>query len=57
MVAAIIWQLEDMTVWLTWSFMERVLWLVALIGLGAVVYLISLVTLGVRLKDVKAATE
>jgi putative peptidoglycan lipid II flippase len=57
MVAAILWQLEEMSVWLTWSFMERVMWLVALIALGAGAYLITLLCLGVRLKDLKAATE
>ncbi|WP_194437625.1 murein biosynthesis integral membrane protein MurJ [Vibrio fluminensis] len=57
MVAAILWQLEEMSVWLTWSFAERVMWLAALIGLGAGVYLICLLVLGVRLKDLKAATE
>ena len=57
MVAAILWKLEDMAIWLQWSFLERVIWLMALIGLGAVVYLITLLILGVRLKDLKAATE
>ena len=57
MVAAILWQLEEMNVWLTWSLLERVLWLTALIGLGAGVYLVTLLVLGVRLKDLKAATE
>ena len=57
MVAAILWQLEEMSVWLTWSLFERVMSLIALIGLGAGVYLISLIIMGVRLKDLKAATE
>ncbi len=57
MVAAILWQLEEMSVWLTWSFMERVFTLAMLIGFGAVVYLVSLLVMGIRLKDLKAATE
>jgi putative peptidoglycan lipid II flippase len=57
MVAAILWQLEDMSVWLTWSFVERVTGLALLIGLGAAAYLATLLLLGVRLKDLKAATE
>ncbi|OAJ95995.1 murein biosynthesis integral membrane protein MurJ [Vibrio bivalvicida] len=57
MVAAILWQLEEMNVWLTWSLLERVLCLTALIGLGAGIYLATLLVLGVRLKDLKAATE
>ena len=57
MVAAILWQLEDMSVWLTWSLFERVMSLTILIGLGAGVYLVSLLIMGVRLKDLKAATE
>lgn len=55
MVASIVWQLEDMTVWLEWGFMTRVLGLAGLIGLGALVYLMSLLVLGVRLHDLKAA--
>jgi putative peptidoglycan lipid II flippase len=46
-----------MAVWLSWSLSERVMWLTMLIGLGAVVYLVTLVIMGVRLKDLKAATE
>ncbi|MDC5820956.1 murein biosynthesis integral membrane protein MurJ [Vibrio europaeus] len=57
MVGAILWQLEEMNVWLTWTLLERVMWLTALIGLGAAVYLLSLLIMGVRLKDLKAATE
>jgi putative peptidoglycan lipid II flippase len=57
MVAAIMWQLEDMSVWLSWSLGQRVMWLSMLIGLGAGVYLVALLVMGVRLKDLKAATE
>ncbi len=57
MVAAILWKLEDMSVWLTWSFHYRALMLAMLIALGAVVYLITAFALGLRLKDLKAATE
>ncbi|WP_425653202.1 murein biosynthesis integral membrane protein MurJ [Vibrio campbellii] len=57
MVAAILWQLEDMSVWLDWSFAHRSGVLGMLIGLGAVVYLTVVFLLGVRLKDLKAGTE
>ncbi|AYF18848.1 multidrug transporter MurJ [Vibrio parahaemolyticus] len=57
MVAAILWQLEDMSVWLEWSFAHRSGMLGMLIGLGAAVYLAVLFLTGVRLKDLKAGTE
>jgi putative peptidoglycan lipid II flippase len=57
MVAAILWQLEDMSVWLDWSFAHRSGVLAMLIGLGAAVYLAVVFLLGVRLKDLKAGTE
>ncbi|EHR6440657.1 TPA: murein biosynthesis integral membrane protein MurJ [Vibrio parahaemolyticus] len=57
MVAAILWQLEDMSVWLEWSFAHRSGMLGMLIGLGAVVYLAVLFLTGVRLKDLKAGTD
>ncbi|MGI2970005.1 murein biosynthesis integral membrane protein MurJ, partial [Vibrio alginolyticus] len=56
MVAAILWQLEDMSVWLGWSFAHRSAVLGMLIGLGAVVYLVVLFLTGARLKDLKAGT-
>ncbi|ELC9555833.1 murein biosynthesis integral membrane protein MurJ [Vibrio alginolyticus] len=57
MVAAILWQLEDMSVWLGWSFTHRSAVLGMLIGLGAVVYLVVLFLTGARLKDLKAGTD
>ncbi|HDM8184249.1 TPA: murein biosynthesis integral membrane protein MurJ [Vibrio harveyi] len=57
MVAAILWQLEDMSVWLDWSFAYRSGVLGMLIALGAGVYLAVVFLLGVRLKDLKAGTE
>ncbi|MEF1338509.1 murein biosynthesis integral membrane protein MurJ, partial [Vibrio rotiferianus] len=57
MVAAILWQLEDMPVWLNWSFAHRSGVLGMLIALGASVYLAVVFLLGVRLKDLKAGTE
>ncbi|WP_050923217.1 murein biosynthesis integral membrane protein MurJ [Vibrio harveyi] len=57
MVAAILWQLEDMSVWLDWSFAHRSGVLGMLIALGAGVYLAVGFSLGVRLKDLKAGTE
>ncbi|EHW0692788.1 murein biosynthesis integral membrane protein MurJ [Vibrio parahaemolyticus] len=57
MVAAILWQLEDMSVWLEWSFAHRSGMLGMLIGLGAAVYLAVLFLTGVRFKDLKAGTD
>ncbi|MCX8885822.1 murein biosynthesis integral membrane protein MurJ [Vibrio parahaemolyticus] len=57
MVAAILWQLEDMSVWLEWSFAHRSGMLGMLIGLGAAIYLAVLFLTGVRLKDLKAGTD
>ncbi|MBE4226307.1 murein biosynthesis integral membrane protein MurJ [Vibrio parahaemolyticus] len=57
MVAVILWQLEDMSVWLEWSFAHRSGMLGMLIGLGAAVYLAVLFLTGVRLKDLKAGTD
>ncbi|EJG1650659.1 murein biosynthesis integral membrane protein MurJ [Vibrio parahaemolyticus] len=57
MVAAILWQLEDMSVWLEWSFAHRSGMLGMLIGLGVAVYLAVLFLTGVRLKDLKAGTD
>ncbi|HHF2996106.1 murein biosynthesis integral membrane protein MurJ [Vibrio diabolicus] len=57
MVAAILWQLEDMSVWLDWGFAHRSGVLGMLIGLGAVVYLVVLFLTGARLKDLKAGTD
>ncbi|HHX8283085.1 TPA: murein biosynthesis integral membrane protein MurJ [Vibrio diabolicus] len=57
MVAAVLWQLEDMPVWLDWSFAHRSGVLGMLIALGAVVYLVVLFLTGARLKDLKAGTD
>lgn len=57
MVAAIGYATQEMAVWLTWSESYRVLMLIGLIALGAVVYLLSLLLLGIRLKHLKAATD
>ncbi|MFH4810919.1 murein biosynthesis integral membrane protein MurJ [Vibrio alginolyticus] len=57
MVAAILWQLEDMSVWLEWSFAHRSGMLGMLIGLGTAVYLVVLFLTGARLKDLKAGTD
>lgn len=57
MGGAIYWQLPEMSVWLSWSFSFRVIWLAGLIGLGAGVYLLTVLLLGVRLGQLKVATE
>lgn len=54
MVAIIDWQMADFEVWLQWSTSYRAMWLVGLIGLGAVVYLISALLFGIRMKHLKA---
>lgn len=54
MVAAIDWQMAEFDVWLQWSASYRVMWLVGLIGLGAAVYFISALVLGIRLKHLRA---
>ncbi|USD59939.1 murein biosynthesis integral membrane protein MurJ [Vibrio sp. SCSIO 43140] len=57
MVAVLQWQLQDMQQWLSWGLSERILTLTILIGLGGVTYLVALLILGIRPKDVKAATD
>ncbi|MDF2155457.1 murein biosynthesis integral membrane protein MurJ [Vibrio sp. CAU 1672] len=57
MVAVIVWQLDEMAVWLEWSFSYRAGMLALQIALGAAVYLIMVFLLGIRLKDLKAGTE
>ena len=54
---AIYYLLDDNSVWLTWRWFERLKHLFMLIGFGAVVYIISLLLMGVRLNDLKSATE
>jgi putative peptidoglycan lipid II flippase len=57
MVAVLLWQLQDMQQWLSWGLSERIVSLTVLIGLGGVTYLVALLILGIRPKDVKAATD
>ena len=57
MSLVIIYLLDDNSVWLAWQWLERVKHLFLLIGFGAVVYVISLLLMGVRLNDLKSATE
>ncbi|WP_428810917.1 murein biosynthesis integral membrane protein MurJ [Vibrio makurazakiensis] len=57
MVAVILWQLESMQQWLQWSFAHRAAMLSGLIGLGAIAYIATVLILGVRVKDLKAATD
>ncbi|MCG3759731.1 murein biosynthesis integral membrane protein MurJ [Vibrio cincinnatiensis] len=57
MVTAIYWQLEAMPVWLEWGLTQRTLTLSGLIVFGALAYLLSALLFGVRVKDLKAATE
>jgi putative peptidoglycan lipid II flippase len=57
MVAAILWQLDNMQQWLEWSFSQRALMLTGLIGLGGFVYIVSVLVLGIRVKHLKAATD
>ena len=57
MVAAILWQLENMDIWLSWSMTERVMVLALLIGFGGLVYIIAAVALGVRPHHLKASHD
>lgn len=57
MVLVLRWQLQDMQQWLTWGLTQRVYTLVGLILIGAVSYLVSLMIMGVRPRDLKAATD
>ncbi|WP_343299965.1 murein biosynthesis integral membrane protein MurJ [Vibrio sp. Of7-15] len=53
MSAVVYWILPEMAIWLDWSLMERVSTLTGLIALGAGVYLITLLILGVRLRHLR----
>ncbi|MEZ8105539.1 murein biosynthesis integral membrane protein MurJ [Vibrio cortegadensis] len=57
MVATVIWLLDDMSLWLTWNFSQRVLTLIYLIAAGAGSYLLTVLLLGLRLKDLKVGTD
>ncbi|NLS12237.1 murein biosynthesis integral membrane protein MurJ [Vibrio sp. SM6] len=57
MVAALLWQLDAMQVWVEWPLLTRIWQLSYLIGLGALAYLLIIVLLGVRPKQLKAGTE
>ncbi|PWI32071.1 murein biosynthesis integral membrane protein MurJ [Vibrio albus] len=53
MVAAVLWQLEAMPVWLGWSLTERAMMLALLIGFGGLVYVVTAVALGMRMRHLK----
>ncbi|EHU4913069.1 murein biosynthesis integral membrane protein MurJ [Vibrio vulnificus] len=57
MVTAILWQLDEMSVWLEWTTGHRTAMLTMLIGLGAIAYTACAFLLGIRVKDLKAGTE
>jgi putative peptidoglycan lipid II flippase len=57
MVVVLRWQLQDMQQWLSWGLSERIVSLTVLVGLGGLTYLVALLILGIRPKDVKAATD
>ncbi|EMK3268425.1 murein biosynthesis integral membrane protein MurJ [Vibrio vulnificus] len=57
MVTAILWQLDEMSVWLEWTTGHRAAMLTMLIGLGAIAYTACAFLLGIRVKDLKAGTE
>ncbi|EPU2894961.1 murein biosynthesis integral membrane protein MurJ [Vibrio vulnificus] len=57
MVAAILWQLDEMSVWLEWTTVHRAAMLTMLIGFGALAYVACAFLLGIRVKDLKAGTE
>ncbi|WP_375751235.1 murein biosynthesis integral membrane protein MurJ [Vibrio sp. HN007] len=55
MVAAILWQLDDINIWLTWSAMERVMMLGLMIGVGGLTYVVCAVLFGIRFRHLKAS--
>ncbi|MCL9775200.1 murein biosynthesis integral membrane protein MurJ [Vibrio sp. S4B1] len=57
MVAVVVWRLDDMQQWLSWGLPQRVTTLTMLIVLGGASYLFTLLLLGIRVKDLKAATD
>lgn len=57
LAAVLLWQSASITTWLSWGQAERSLTLFGLIALGALTYLLVLLFVGVRLKDLKAATD
>ncbi len=57
MAWALHWHLPPLAQWVQWSLVERVIQLLVHIGLGGAAYLLTLLALGWRLKDVKSATE
>ncbi|WP_428466331.1 murein biosynthesis integral membrane protein MurJ [Photobacterium minamisatsumaniensis] len=56
MVVMLLSVLPAMTQWLGWTLLMRVGWLVGLIGVGALVYLVSVLLLGVRPRHLRAAS-
>lgn len=57
MVATLSYFMPEILVWSEWGQFTRTWNLVLLIGLGAISYLMALMLLGVRAKDLKVATE
>ena len=57
MVAVVVWRLDDMQQWLSWGLAQRATTLTMLIVLGGATYLFTLLLLGIRVKDLKAATD
>jgi putative peptidoglycan lipid II flippase len=57
MIGVILWQLDNMQLWLDWGFNQRALTLTGLIALGAFAYIVSILFLGIRVKHLKAATD
>nr|WP_301338339.1 murein biosynthesis integral membrane protein MurJ [Vibrio sp. 99-8-1] len=57
MVAALLWQLPEMSQWLSWNIMERVMMLATLIGFGGLVYVVTALISGIRLNHLKAVTD
>lgn len=54
MVFVIQWQLQEMSVWLEWSLMDRIMVLAMLIGVGGLTYLFSALLLGIRPRHLRA---
>lgn len=50
MTSLLLWQLDDISIWIDWSFRERVMMLAMLIGFGGLIYVFTALLLGIRVK-------
>lgn len=57
MASFVYYWLHDMSAWLSWNLTERILHLALMVAVGGLVYLLSLLVMGIRLKHLKSATD